>query len=85
MPRETYKKYYKTCDVLRPTKLAAGMSETAKRSGHVLKGDALGLAVRGTLDKLSSYGWSIKPVVHTTYILSDSGKRKLERLKRKLQ
>lgn len=79
--REVYKKYYKVGSVLRPTKLAAGMTYTAYRSGHSVNADALSLVVSGTTDRLarSYYHHSIKKIPHYTYVLSDTGKRKLAR------
>lgn len=76
----------------RPTRNAAGMAFTSDRSGHHLDSNALGLSVRGTLDRLSS--WKLKITAKRVscvcchgpmrvYALSDSGRMQLRALRQK--
>jgi|CXWL01.1.fsa_nt_gi hypothetical protein len=77
--------------VVRPSRLAAGMSATSYRSGHSLQGDALSLAVRGSIQTpalrfcIASQKRPPCPccgLVGTGLVLNDSGRRKLAALRR---
>ena len=79
------RKYWKlNSGELRPTRNAAGMSITLKRSGKdpvLVKPDVLTLAVRGTLDTLGRFRGHIKTLTITRYGISERGKAKLKRVK----
>ena len=68
----------------RPTKTAKGMTKTFYRSGHNVTNEACTLSVKGTLDRLRS-NWMFITSDRTTgkKVLTDSGRRKLARLRRK--
>lgn len=76
----------------RPTRAAAGMMNTSDRSKHYLTGDALTLAVNGTLDTLKGgYRFLVSPAATTCsccgqrlnkWTLNERGRLRLARLKR---
>lgn len=70
----------------RPTRVAAGMTATYRRSGRPLPaGDALTLMVHGTLDSLRPRFNSVRRVIpqEAHYALSDAGRRRLAQLRSK--
>ncbi len=81
--------------VIRPTKNSAGMSYTAHRSNHDSKGEILKLVVNGTCDSLTVQWLYFRLGKNTEKcpccgnmkprrkIISEIGKRALERLRRK--
>lgn len=75
----------------RPTRGACGMMNTSERSGHHLTGDALTLAVRGTLDRLGAWHFMTVRTERNcpccgqrspAKVLSDSGRLRLKKLRR---